>query len=88
MKEWRRVCARYALARIDQDHGEICGRGAGRHVAGILFVAGGVGDDEGATVGLEIAIGDVDGDALLALGGQAIDQQREIEIAALRAEFF
>ena len=37
-----------ALARIDQQHGEIGVGGAGRHVAGVLLVAGRVGDDEGA----------------------------------------
>ena len=74
-----------ALARVDEQDGEIGGRGAHRHVAGILLVAGRVGDDELALVGREIAIGDVDGDALLALGGQAVDEQREIEIVALRA---
>ncbi len=46
-----------------------------------------VGDDEGALVGREIAIGDIDGDALFALGGEAVDQQGEIERAALGAEF-
>ena len=43
--------------------------GAGRHVAGVLLVARRVGDDEGALLGREIAVGDVDG-ALLALGGR------------------
>ena len=33
----------------------------------------------------EIAVGDVDGDALLALGRQPVDQQREVESLALRA---
>jgi hypothetical protein len=36
----------HALARVDQDDREIGGRGAGRHVAGVLLVAGRVGDDE------------------------------------------
>ena len=71
-----------ALARIDQHHGEIGGGGAGRHVAGVLLVAGRVGDDELALGGGEEAIGDIDGDALLALGLQAIDQQREIDVLA------
>ena len=75
-----------ALARIDEDDGELGLRGAGRHVAGVLLVARRVGDDEGAVAGREIAIGDIDGDALLALGRQAVDQQREVEILAGRAE--
>ena len=76
----------HALARIDEDDRELGGRGTGRHVAGILLVAGRVGDDEGAVAGREVAIGDIDGDALLALGGQPVDQQREVEILAVRAE--
>ncbi len=75
-----------AVLGIDQQHGEIGGRGAGRHVAGVLDVAGGVGDDEAALLGGEIAVGDVDGDALLALGGQAIDDEGEIDRLAGGAE--
>ena len=74
----------HALARIDQEDGEIGVRGAGRHVAGVLLMAGRVGDDELALVGGEEAVGDVDGDALLALGLEAVDQQREIDVVAGR----
>ena len=77
----------HALARVDQDDGEIGVGGAGRHVAGILLMARRVGDDEFALVGGEEAIGDVDGDALLALGFQPVHQQREIDILAGGAEF-
>jgi hypothetical protein len=45
-------------------------------------VAGRIGDDELALVGREEAVGDVDGDALLALGLQAVDQQREVDVVA------
>jgi hypothetical protein len=76
----------HALAGVDQDHGRVGGRGAGDHVAGVLLVAGRVGDDELALVGGEEAVGDVDGDALLALGGQAVDQQGEVDRAALGAD--
>ena len=72
----------HALARVDQDHGELGIGGAGRHVAGVLLVPGRIGDDEGAARGREKAIGDVDGDALLALGLEPVDQQREIDIVA------
>ncbi len=70
-----------AVLGIDQEHGEIGGRGAGRHVARVLNVAGRVGDDEAAPVGGEIAVGDVDGDALLALGGKSIDDEGEVDLA-------
>jgi hypothetical protein len=76
----------HAPARIDQDHRQLGGRGAGDHVAGVLLVAGAIGDDELAPVGREEAVGDVDGDALLALGGQPVDQQRVVELLPLRAD--
>ena len=68
-----------AAAGIDQQHGEIAIRRAGRHVARVLHVAGRVGDDELAPRRGEVAIGDVDGDLLLAFGLQAVDQQRQVE---------
>ena len=70
------------LARIDQQDGEVGIRGARGHVAGILLVAGRVGDDEGAARRREIAVRDVDGDALLALGLEPVDEQREIDVIA------
>jgi hypothetical protein len=48
-------------------------------------VAGAVGDDEAPLGRGEVAVGDVDGDALLALGGQAVEQQRVVELAVLGA---
>src|SRR5207237_9383946 len=59
---------------------------AGVQVAGILLMARGAGDDEVALGGREVAVSDIDGDALLALGGKSIDEKREIEIAALSAD--
>ena len=47
-----------------------------------------IGNDELALVGREKSIGHVDGNALLALGGEAIDQQREVDVLALGAVFF
>ena len=40
---------------------------------------GRVGDDEAPLGGGEVAVGDVDRDPLLALGAQAVGQQREVE---------
>ena len=85
MKAWRRVCVQQALAGVDQQDGEVGVGGAGRHVAGVLLVAGRVGHDEGAPRRREVAVGDVDGDALLALGLEPVDQQREIDVVADRA---
>ena len=71
-----------AQARIHQHDREIRGRGAGDHVAGVLHVAGRVGDDEFAARRGEVAVGDVDGDALLALGAKTVGEIGEIDLAA------
>ena len=57
-----------AVPRVDQQDRDVGRRGAGRHVARVLLVAGRVGEDELAPRGREVAVGDVDRDALLALG--------------------
>jgi len=44
-------------------------------------VAGRVGDDELAPRGVEVAVGDVDRDALLALGAQPVGEQGEVRVA-------
>ena len=71
------------LARIDKQNRKIGAGGAGRHVAGILLVAGRVGDDERAPRRRDIAIGDIDRDALFALGLEPIDEQREVDVVAV-----
>ncbi len=71
-----------ALARIHQQHRDIRRRCAGDHVAGVLFVARRVGEDEAAALSLEIAVRDVDRDALLPLGREAIHQQGVVDRAA------
>ena len=71
----------HAVAGVDEDDGQLARRGAGGHVARVLLVAGRVGDDELAAVGREVAVRHVDGDALLALGLQAVGQQGEVDLA-------
>ena len=73
------------LARVDQHDREVGGRGAGDHVARVLLVARRVGDDELAPGGLEVAVGDVDRDPLLALGAQAVGEQRQVDVAVAAA---
>jgi hypothetical protein len=68
-----------ALAGVDEQDREVGRRRRRHHVARVLFVAGGVGDDELARRGREVAIRDIDGDPLLALGDQAVGQQRQVE---------
>ena len=43
-----------------------------------------VGDDEAPPVGREIAVRDIDRDALLALRLQAVDEQRQVDARSLR----
>ena len=77
-----RVAARLlqqALARVDEHDREVGRRGARHHVPRVLLVARGVGDDELARRRGEVAVRDVDRDALLALGHQAVGQQREVD---------
>ena len=85
---WRRVCgssdAVVHARGVDQDHGGVGGAGAGHHVAGVLLVARRVGDDELALRGREVAVGDVDRDALLALGLEAVGEQRQVDRVAPR----
>jgi hypothetical protein len=49
-------------------------------------VAGRVGQDVVAGRGREVAVGDVDRDALLALGAQAVGQARQVELAVTAVE--
>ena len=74
-----------ALARVDEHDRDVGRRGAGDHVARVLLVARRVGDDELAPRGLEVAVGDVDRDPLLALGAQAVGEQGEVDVAVAAA---
>ena len=70
-------------AGVDEDHGQVGGRGARDHVARVLRVAGAVVRARTAPRRREVAVGDVDRDALLALGAQAVGQVREVLEAGL-----
>lgn len=75
-----------ALRRVDEDDGEVGKRGAAGHVARVLLVARRVGTDEAAVVRREVAVGDIDRDALLALREQPVQQQRVVDGAAAAAD--
>ena len=68
------------LARVDEDDRHVSCRGAGDHVARVLHVPRGVGDDELAPRGREVAVRDVDRDALLTLGAQPVGEQCEVGV--------
>jgi hypothetical protein len=68
-----------AVPRIDKNYSEICIAGARYEIARVLFVAGSVGDDELSLRRCEIAVRDVDRDALFAFGLETIGQEREVD---------
>ena len=83
-----RVAARlldHALARVDEDDRDVRRRGARDHVARVLNVPRRVGELEAAARRDERAVGDVDRDPLLALGAQAVGEQREVDVAVAAA---
>ena len=69
-----------SLAGVDEYDGEIGGRVTRHHVAGVLNVTRRVGDDELTCRSGEVAVGDVDGDPLLALGPQTIGEQGQVGV--------
>ena len=75
---WRRVCSSTPLRASTRSTTTSAVRRAGDRVAGVLHVAGAVGEHERALGRREVAVGDVDRDALLALGAQAVGEQREV----------
>ena len=74
------------VTHVDQDDGEVRGGGAGGHVARVLRVPGRVGEDELAARRLEIAVGDVNGDPLLALGLESVGEEREVDRVAVAGD--
>ena len=67
-----------SMARIDQDDGKVCRGGTCHHVAGVLDVSRRVRDDEFALGRGEVAVGHIDGDALLALGLESVREEAQV----------
>ena len=70
-----------AGACIHEDDGEIGGGAAGNHVSRVLLVSRSVGNDELAFVGGEVAIGNVNGDALFALRLQSVAEEGIVNLS-------
>ena len=70
----------YAGSSVDQHDREVHVRCARDHVARVLDVAGAVGDDERTLRRGEVSVSHVDRDALLALGAQAVGEQRQVDV--------
>ena len=77
------VCLPFRAAHgIDQQDSHVGGRCCHGHVAGVLLVAGSVGEDGATPTGQhEVAVGHVDGDALFTFGFQAVGDQAVIDLA-------
>ena len=76
------------FAYVHEDNRGMRGRCAGDHVARVLLVSRCVGDDVFAARCGEVAIRDVNGDALLALGLQPIGKQGEVNAIVIAAVVF
>ena len=71
-----------AVPRVNQDDRRVGGRGSCDHVPRILDVPRRVGYDELSLRRREVAVGDIYGDALLALCPEAVCQEGEIHLVA------
>ena len=86
-QQLQRLLGKIELGGVYEQYGGVGGGGTGYHVAGVLFVAGGVGDDKFAAGGGEVTVGHVDGDALFAFGFEAVGEGGEIDRALAAAAF-
>ena len=77
----------HALRRIDKDDGEVGKRSTAGHVARVLLMPRRVRADKAAVVRREIAVSHIDRDALLALGDEAVQEQRVVDSPAAAADF-
>ncbi len=69
-----------AVPGIHQYDHQLGGGRTGHHVAGVLDVSRGVGNDEFPLGSGEVAVGNVDGDALFPLGPQAVGDQSQVGV--------
>ena len=70
------------MSGVDKNDRKIGRRGAGGHIACVLFMAWGIGDDEFSFGRREISVGHIDGDALFAFGSETIGHQGRIEFTS------
>ena len=67
---------------VDEQNRDVAVGSSHRHVPGVLLVPRRIGNEHPPTVGqIHVSVGHVDGDALFALGFQAIGQQGEVDFA-------
>jgi hypothetical protein len=68
------------FAGVDEYQGEVGRRIPGDHVARVLHVARGIGDDEFASRCGEVAVGHIDGDPLLTFGAEPVREEGEVGV--------
>ncbi len=72
----------HTACRIDEENGDLRIGSGHRHIPRVLLVAGSIRDDDATTTGeIHVAVGHIDGDALLALGLEAVGEQGEVNLA-------
>ena len=69
-----------ALAGVKNYQGHVSRAGPRGHIAGVLDVTGAVGNYKLARRGGGVAVGHVNGDALVALGTKTISHEAEVEV--------
>ena len=70
----------YAFACIHEDEGKVGGRSTGNHVSGVLYVSWGICNDEFTLWRSEVAVGNINGDALLAFVFKAVCEEAEVDV--------
>ena len=73
--------------RIYEYYGEVCRRASRNHVAGVLLMPRGVGNDKLATRGGKVSVCHIYRNALLALSLQTVTKQCVVYIVGGRAAF-
>ena len=70
----------HAFACIHEDEGKVGGRSTGNHVAGVLHVSWRICNDEFTLGCSEVAVGNINGDALLAFVFKAVCEEAEVDV--------
>ena len=69
-----------AFARIYEDERKVGGRSTGNHVAGVLHVSWRICNDEFTLGCSKVAVGNINGDALLAFVFKAVCEEAEVDV--------
>ena len=70
----------HAFASIHEDEGKVGGRSTGNHIAGVLHVSWRICNDEFTLWRSKVAVGNINGDALLAFVFKAVCEEAEVDV--------